>query len=373
MIGRAVVALALASALAPAIARAEPLQPHSIYAFKAHPPVRGASAAIDATTPYFYVSYGEEQSTAGAGGMLMQADPAVAAVDFHSLGEIAVESADNQQIVEIGWDVDSGVNGDLEPHLFAFHWINGVGTCYDGCDFVQVSTTRTPGMRVAPGEVDEYAIAYANGNWNLSYQGELIGYFPGTEWGGTFTTAGLVQWFGEVSAGSTTPCTQMGNGTFGSAAGAATMTGLYEIGATGTHTPAQIEQIVVTSPTAYLDGAVTATGFAFGGPGFPASASCCQPKSCVELGVECGALVADGCGIDALCGDCPGGAVCSATNQCPAVVGADTTLPVDGDDLSVRDPGSSGGCCQASDGSPAGAIVLALGVMLAARRRRRSQ
>ncbi len=370
MTGRAVVALALAGALVPAIAGAEPSQPRSIYAFKAHPPVRGASPAIDAASPYFYVSYGQIQATAGAGGMLMQADPALAAVDSHSLGEIAVESADDQQIVEIGWDVDESVNGDLEPHLFAFHWINGVGTCYDGCDFVQMSTTRMPGMRVVPGEVDEYGIGYANGNWNLYYQGELIGYFPGSEWSGTFTSAGLVQWFGEVSAGSMMPCTQMGNGTLGSATGAATMTGLYEINAAGTHTPAQIAKIVVTSPTAYIDGDVTATGFAFGGPGFPASASCCQPKSCVELGVECGELVADGCGIDAACGECAGGAVCSATNQCPAV-SSDMTLPVDGDDLSVRDPGSSGGCCEASDGSPTGAIVLALGVMLASRRRQR--
>ncbi len=367
MKGRAVVALALAGALVPAIALAEPLQPRSIYAFKAHPPVRGAS--VDAATPYFYVSYGEIKTMAGAGGMLMQSDPALAAVDFHSLGEIAIESADDQQIVEIGWNVDASVNGDLEPHLFAFHWINGVGTCYNGCDFVQMSATRMPGMRVVPGEVDEYGIAYANGNWNLYYQGELIGYFPGTEWGGTFTSAGLVQWFGEVSAGSMTPCTQMGNGAFGTASGAATMTGLYIIDAQGAQTPAQIEQIAVTSPTAYVDGAVSSDGFAFGGPGFPASAACCQPKSCVELGVQCGELVADGCGIDAACGECPGGAVCSATNQCPAAVGADRTLP--GDDVSIRDPGGSGGCCEASDGSPTGAIVLALGVMLAARRKRR--
>jgi hypothetical protein len=361
--GRAVLALA-AFSLVPALAGAEP---RGHFAPKAHPPLRHA-AGPNVTTPYFYVSYGQEATTAGAGGMLYQADPAVASVDFHSLGEIAVESADEKEIIEIGWNVDEGVNSDLEPHLFAFHWINGVGTCYDGCDFTQVSATRMPGMRVTPGEVDEYGIAYANGNWNLYYQGELIGYFAGSLWSPAYTTAGLVQWFGEVSAGSEMPCTQMGNGTLGTGSGAASMTGLYLIDAGGAHEPATIEQIALTAPTAYLDGAVTTDGFSFGGPGFAATASCCQPKSCAQLGVECGETMSDGCGSMAACGQCQGGGTCSPTFQCPAEAAADVTLSGADDPV----PGShGGGCCEASREPPLGAALLALGVIVPLVRRRR--
>ena len=59
--------------------------------------------------------------------------------DFHSLAELAVLSSDGQQIVEVGWTVDRGLNGDDDPHLFVFHWVDGVGTCYNGCGFVPIT------------------------------------------------------------------------------------------------------------------------------------------------------------------------------------------------------------------------------------------
>ena len=49
--------------------------------------------------------------------MLVQrfAKPALATSDYHSLAELAVQSADGNHIVEVGWNVDRVVNGDDDP------------------------------------------------------------------------------------------------------------------------------------------------------------------------------------------------------------------------------------------------------------------
>ena len=121
---------------------------------KAPPPRHGASVASPVTTDaqgtgyYSYVSFGEtfgEGTTVGAGGFFTQEEPALAATASHSLVELAVSSADGRHIVEIGVTVDDGVNGDVVPHLFAFHWVSGAPTCYNACGFVQTSATRFPG------------------------------------------------------------------------------------------------------------------------------------------------------------------------------------------------------------------------------------
>jgi hypothetical protein len=177
-----------------------------------------APSAPTAVADYFYA--GGYQYVAGPGSyaFLTQHLPVVAASDFHSLAEIAVQSTDRLQIVEVGWTVDPGVNGDANPHLFVYHWVNGAGTCYNGCGWVQFSPTLFPGMQVAAdGTGYEYAIFYWQGNWWIGYQGEWIGYFPGSLWNGSYNTSGLIQWFGElaVSQGTTTLLSTMGNGTLG--------------------------------------------------------------------------------------------------------------------------------------------------------------
>src|SRR5262249_29468221 len=144
-----------------------------------------------------------------------------------SLAEIAVESSDGQQIVEIGWTVDAMVNGDLQPHLFTFHWVDGRPTCYNACGWVQVSPDKMPGMRVVPGEAHRYEIRRIHDYWWLCYDGEAMGYSPQSEWRGQFTAVMLAQWFGEVAAGAAAPCTQMGNGRFGIDASSAAYSDLH--------------------------------------------------------------------------------------------------------------------------------------------------
>ena len=51
-----------------------------------------------------------------------------------------------------------------------------------------------------------------NDAWWIVYDTEWIGYFPDDLWDGNYTRSGLQQFFGEVAASSTKPCTDMGNG-----------------------------------------------------------------------------------------------------------------------------------------------------------------
>ncbi len=175
---------------------------------------RAAAAAPAAGAKYYYSGAYQFAISPGSSAFLTQHLPWLLPADHHSLAEIAVQSADTRQIVEVGWTVDREVNGDDNPHLFVYHWVDGVGTCYNGCGWVQSSPTRFPGMRLAyDGTASQYMIQYREGNWWIGYQGEWIGYFPGLLWNGTYTQSGLIQWFGELAAGPGTalPLSSIGN------------------------------------------------------------------------------------------------------------------------------------------------------------------
>jgi hypothetical protein len=179
------------------------------------PPKTGALAeppsATDNKAYYFYSVGTQIGDSDGAYGNLSIAKPKLVTGDFHTLAEIAVQSADSSQIVEVGWNVDRVVNGDDDPHLFVFHWVDGKGTCYNACGYVPYTDAK-PGDTVPYGLSKRFGIQFFGGNWWIAYDTDWIGYFPGDLWGGKYTRSGLQQFFGEVAAGSTTPCTQMGNG-----------------------------------------------------------------------------------------------------------------------------------------------------------------
>jgi hypothetical protein len=173
-------------------------------------PVPGQS-----TVNYFYNSAYQFAETDGSYANLVISKPKLAYEDYHSLAEIAVQSADGRQIVEVGWTVDRAVNGDDDPHLFVYHWVDRQESCYNGCGFVNYSQNAWPGMTLPEGVPKRFGIQYYYGAWWIAYDSEWIGYFPDRLWGGTFTRSGLIQWFGEVAASSDAPCTQMGNGRWG--------------------------------------------------------------------------------------------------------------------------------------------------------------
>jgi hypothetical protein len=182
-----------------------------------------ASTAGDGTreVDFLYNVASQAADVDGFYSSLTIAKPTLAKADYHSLAELALESADGKQIVEFGWNVDRGVNGDEDPHLFVYRWVNRKTSCYNGCGFVQYSTNVKPGDTVAYGSIKKFGIQYFNGAWWVAFDSEWIGYFPETIWneqGVSFSKGGYQQVFGEVAASSLKPCgTQMGNGTIPSA------------------------------------------------------------------------------------------------------------------------------------------------------------
>jgi hypothetical protein len=199
----------------------------------------------------------------GASVQIDQARP-VTGPAFHSLVELSVESLDARQVVEVGWTVDQGLNGDDLPHLFVYHWVNGTPTCYNGCGFVQVSSTVHPGDTVGVGESQSYEIQHIGGNWWVGYAGILFGYFPDSLWNGTYTKAGLSQVFGEVATNGPGSCSMMGDGTFGTQPGS---TAVSQFSLISPEVPVPALVPLVTDPLQYNQGNLSSTSFQLGGPG----------------------------------------------------------------------------------------------------------
>lgn len=261
-----------------AAAAAKPLPPGSAAMAKHFPPSQGnvgtrlqaAATGDDGSICYYgacynYVSGRQYADASGASVQLWTARPELDAADYdaHSLQELAVQSADASQIVEIGWTVDRQLNGDLAPHLFVFHWVDGVPTCYNGCGFVPTSTAVTPGMELPSGSLGTFRINHVRDRWELSLDGIMFGYFPDALWQGRYTRLGLVQAFGEVASTTAPACDDMGTGKFADSAASSRITGFRLLDSA---TPVGLSMLV-TSPGLYDDAAVTPSSFRLGGPG----------------------------------------------------------------------------------------------------------
>lgn len=230
-------------------------------------PATGAQAAQCWYGSCFSYVSGQQYATAtGASVEMYQADPSGVESTGHSLQELSLQSTDSTttaDTVEIGWSVDPGTFGDYRPHLFVYHWIDGQGQCYDGCGFVQVSSSVRPGMAVTPGASADFAWMYSEGDWWAYYDGVAFGYFPGSIWGGAFTSAVNIQAFGEVAAPSLPGCTQMGDGVLGSSSGSSWISGFQLYGSSSEPR----FTVSATDPGDYDADSVTATSFDLGGPG----------------------------------------------------------------------------------------------------------
>jgi len=224
----------------------------------------GSGCALRSSSQYFCHAGTYQYVTADGAYMSTPVEsPTVYSGDYHSLAELAVESSDGQQIIEIGWTVDP-TQWDQTPRLFIYHWVNGVGSCYHGCGFVSNSTTITPGMALTASSTPvQFAIEYYQGNWWYGYNGTWFGYLPGSLWSGGYTQSGLVQEFGEVASTTATPCTDMGNGYLGTNASAAPVTGI------GYYNTTTAVSLATTSddPTLYNSQVSSTNSFRYGGPG----------------------------------------------------------------------------------------------------------
>jgi hypothetical protein len=225
----------------------------------------GSGGSAVPTVNYFYNAGSQAAETDGYYATAIIGKPTLATADYHTLAELALQSADGQQIVEVGWNVDRVVNGDDDPHLFVYHWVNHTPSCYNGCGFVQYSTTVTPGATLANGAAKKFGIQYFSGAWWIAYDSEWIGYFPETLWTSqgvpSFNRSGLIQTFGEVAASSATPCSQMGKGLLGINLSAAMLSSVSYLNGP------PVSLTVWSSSTYYTPLALSARTFRYGGPG----------------------------------------------------------------------------------------------------------
>lgn len=215
---------------------------------------------------FSYVTGRQNAAATGASVSMYQASPSGVTSDGHSLQELALQSSSDTttaNTVEIGWTVDPGVNGDYRPHLFVYHWVNGQGSCYNGCGFVQTSSTVRAGMALSPGSTGTFTLYNYGGNWWAYYNNVPFGYFPGSLWNGAFTTAYSIASFGEVAASSQPSCTQMGDGVYGSNSGSSSISDFQLYGSSSAPRFTMTE----TDPSSYNYGSVTGTSFNLGGPG----------------------------------------------------------------------------------------------------------
>ena len=246
-------------------------------AVEAPPAVAGVTPPADGSICYFGACYnyvaGRQYAyyATGASVDLWRASPGLDPNDAnaHSLQELAVQSVDQLQIVEVGWTVDRSLNGDVRPHLFVFHWVDGIPTCYNGCGFVSTSSLTKPGMKLDSGGFSNFEINHVGDEWQISLDGTMFGYFPDSLWGSsTFTQPLLIQAFGEVASTTTPTCNQMGTGKFAESAASSSMQNFALLGPTVSPTNLFAPGFeFVTNPQWYDATNLQPTGYSLGGPG----------------------------------------------------------------------------------------------------------
>jgi hypothetical protein len=186
------------------------------------PPGTTSKAKAASDVAFHYNTAYQDAVTQGTYANLTIHKPKLAKADYHTLAELAVVSSRQvgnekiEQIVEVGWTVDRVVNGDDDPHLFVFSWIESKPRCYNGCGFVQYSKNIRPGDTLPLDTTKRFGIEFSDGAWWIAYDSEWVGYFPISDWPVDFSKTTQVKIFGEVASNNAAPCTQMGNGVSGS-------------------------------------------------------------------------------------------------------------------------------------------------------------
>lgn len=190
----------------------------------------------------FFYANASEQRVADGGGMTLEIEAPV--VDNsgddggHSIGEIAVMGPGTAGVslddVEIGFSVSPDQWGDTHPHLFVYHFNDGAETCYNTCDWNQVSSTYSPGMDLSPLVGQHVYVGWVQyrGAWWAWFNDQWLGYIKNSAWSTTFLKTAQIQWYGEVASNNgIPPKTQMGNGELPAKTTAASMSTLCDVDA----------------------------------------------------------------------------------------------------------------------------------------------
>lgn len=202
-------------------------------------------------------------------------NPGLLSYDYHSLAEVLAKDSSGNT-VEIGWIVNDAMFGDLNAHLFMFHWINGVPQGY-GTNFVPVaSPVKSYGSILTNGSTITLDVRHftnaqcgCTAGWWLAYNSSFIGVYPDTLWTGagqTFVTSPIVDAYGEATIRYDPSQTDIGSGQLATSAVGAQMA-TYGLFGAAPSTPAWNG----TSLTQGLRWNVAMTGagqnFRYGGPG----------------------------------------------------------------------------------------------------------
>jgi hypothetical protein len=166
-----------------------------------------------ATTTRFTAGAFQVATTQGAAGDFLVKQPFLATNDLHSLISLRLLSDDARSAIEVGYTVDRGMNGDATPHLLIRATVNRMVQC-NGCGFVDAGGSIRPGSPASVGFSYFLKVQHESGGWSVLLTGSRIGSFPDSLFGGTFTRTHSVEWVGEVLAGSSIPCTEMGSGAY---------------------------------------------------------------------------------------------------------------------------------------------------------------
>ena len=171
----------------------------------------------------------------------------------YSIGQIALwGGSTGSNDIELGWIVDPAeYHGSTAPHLFVFfrRSLYGLGqgpACQEGLvagsknplcpssDYVKLSSKYSAGM-VIPGPSSRlFYVGYdsADSSWYIQYEDQYIARMSENWWTdcgvlsqcGNFEAGDNAFWYGEVyTPSSSYACTPMGNGTYGSETGSATV------------------------------------------------------------------------------------------------------------------------------------------------------
>lgn len=172
---------------------------------------------------------------------------------------------------ELGWRVSLASYGDLEPHLFVYHFDGGQPTAY-GSGWVPATNVIGPNSVLTHNDTFHvYGIQRYGTNWWFYYDGHWLGYLPQSAYprywnsGFTRTDAG-----GEIASSSANTCGDMGS--YGPIPGgnptAAMWQQVYRVrGDTGNSEFSNLSPFE-SDPAQYSLGFFTGSSFRYGGGGW---------------------------------------------------------------------------------------------------------
>jgi hypothetical protein len=231
----------------------------------ASPAANRAHAASESDVFSFFAGGTQLVSADGTSADVTVANPRLGARDFITEAFIEAATANDEQLVQVGWIVDRGVFKNSSTHLFADIFVNNRFQGFD-TDFKSVRGCKLGGV-LRPRGQQAFSLLQHEGAWQVRVGGRLCGQFPDSLWHGKLNKASLFYWEGEVDAASSRPATQMGDGKPASSASAAEFSHIELFTTTGGKTGLPRFSTFFPNGNLYSARAISRTALRFGGAG----------------------------------------------------------------------------------------------------------